>query len=301
MRDRVRGAVVVLGAAAAAGFLLGTPYALLRPVAFLSDLAFNHQTRFEYKGLTGAATSFGPYLGLLADALTGPGLAAAALGLVLALARALQRDRVAAVMAAGAVAPYVLIASSGHQAQRFLAPALPACAWLAALAVQSIPRPRERRLVGGLVLAREAVAAVLVLRLFFVDSRLRAERWLADNVPAGETVDVITNHPGYAPRVPDGRTLRVVPTLSREMAPPERFQEAARAFPAEGSRWLVLTASYYERFLDHPDQRPERAAFFRDLLAGRGGYRVMARFRQEGWRRPEAEFLDPEIVVLRKD
>ena len=64
--------------------------------------------------------------------------------------------------------------------------------------------------------------------------------------------------------------------------------------------WLVLTASYYERFLDHPDQAPERAAFFRDLLEGRGGFAVAARFRQEGWRRPSAEFLDPEIVVLRR-
>jgi hypothetical protein len=63
----------------------------------------------------------------------------------------------------------------------------------------------------------------------------------------------------------------------------------------------VLTASYYERFLDHPDQAPERAAFFRDLLEGRGGYGVAARFRQSGWQRPPAEFLDPEIVVLKKD
>ena len=113
-------------------------------------------------------------------------------------------------------------------------------------------------------------------------------------------MDVIANNPGYAPKVPAGRTLRVVPTLSREMAPADRFADAARLYPAEASDWLVLTASYYERFLEHPDQRPERAAFFRDLLAGRGGFDVTARFRQEGWRRPEAEFLDPEIVVLRK-
>ena len=84
------------------------------------------------------------------------------------------------------------------------------------------------------------------------------------------------------------------------MAPPDRFAEAAARYPAEGARWLVLTASYYERFLDHPDQRPERAAFFEDLLQGRAGYDVAARFQQRGWLRPEAEFLDPEIVILRR-
>jgi hypothetical protein len=295
-----RGDALVLAASAFAGFLAGTPYAALRPIAFLSDLAFNHQTRFEYKGLTGTATSFGPYLQLLVDALTGPALVAAAFGLLLALARALRGDRVAAVMAAAALAPYVLVGSSGHMALRFLAPALPGCAWLAALAIQAWPRPGARRAATVLVLARQALAAVLLLRLFFVDSRLRAERWMATNVPPGETVDLIANHPGYAPRLPEGRTLRIVPTLSREMAPPDRFQQAAREYPAQASRWLVLTASFYERFLEHPDQRPERAVFFRDLLEGRGGFEVAARFRQEGWLRPPAEFLDPEIVVLRK-
>jgi hypothetical protein len=119
-------------------------------------------------------------------------------------------------------------------------------------------------------------------------------------VPSGATVDLIANNPGYAPTVPPGRTLRVVPTLSREMAPADRFADAARRYSSEASGWLILTASYYERFLDHPDQQPERAAFFRDLLAGRQGFEVAARFRQQGWRRPQAEFLDPEIVVLKK-
>jgi hypothetical protein len=150
------------------------------------------------------------------------------------------------------------------------------------------------------VAARAALGAVLVVRLFFVDSRLLAARWLAANVPPGTTVDLIANSAGYAPKAPPGLTLRLVPTLSREMAPADRFAEAAARYPPEGAEWLVLTASYYERFLDHPDQRPERTAFFRDLLAGTLGYAEAARFRQRGWLRPEAEFVDPEIVVMRR-
>jgi hypothetical protein len=287
---------------ALAGFVLGSPYAVADPVAFLSGLAFNHQTRFEYKGLAGSATSFGPYLSLLGDALTWPLLAAAVAGLLVCAGRALiRRDGAlaAAVIASAAVGPYLLVSASGHQALRFVAPALPAAAWLAAIGLAALPA-RVGRVARPLVAARAALGAVLIVRLFFVDSRLLAARWLAAHVPPGTTVDLIANSTGYAPSAPPGLTLRLVPTLSREMAPADRFAEAAARYPSEGSDWLVLTASYYERFLDHPDQRPERSAFFRDLLAGTLSYAEVARFRQRGWLRPEAEFVDPEIVVMRR-
>jgi dolichyl-phosphate-mannose-protein mannosyltransferase len=284
---------------ASLAFAATTPYAAMRPLAFLSDLAFNQQTRHEYKGLVGASTSFGPYFALFADALTGPLAVAAALGVLVGLARALKGDRAAAVVVSAAVAPYLLVASSGHQAMRFLVPVLPAAVLLAALALRTLPPPKVRAPLAGLVLARAAFGALLVVRLFFVDSRYGAARWLDAHVPATAPMDLIANNPGYGPAFPPGRA-RLVPTLSREMAPRERFEAAAAGYREEGAPWLVLTASYYERFLEHPDQAPERAAFFRDLLEGRGGYEVVARFRQPGWRRPEAEFLDPEIVVLRK-
>jgi hypothetical protein len=297
----VRREVVWAGLAATAAFVLGTPGAVLEHRAFLSDLAFDAQTRHEYKGLVGEATSFFPYLGLAADALTPPVLAAALLGLLVAGVRTGRGGRAALVVALAAVCPYLLVASSGHRAMRFLAPALPAAAWLAALAVAGIRASGARRVLTSVVLARAALEALLVVRLFYVDSRLRAERWMEEHVPPGATVDVITNHEGYAPRVPAGRTARPVRTLSREMAPAERFEEAALRYPKEASEWLLLTGAFYQRFLDHPHERPERARFFRDLIAGRGGFLVQARFRQEGWSRPRAdEFLDPEILVLRR-
>ena len=299
LRPFARREVLVLGGAAAAGFVLGTPYALLDPVDFLSGLAFNAFTRHEYKGLTGEATSFGAYLGLLAGALTGPLLAAMLLGLLVAAGRALRRERAPLVLLAAAIAPYLLVASSGHRALRFLAPCLPPVAWLAALGLLALPRARPAAL--ALVAGRAALGALLVVRLFFVDSRRQATRWIEAHVPRGATVDLIANVTGYAPTVPPDRTLRQVPVLSREMAPPERFREAALRYPQEGAEWLLLTASFYERFLDHPGQQPERAAFFRELIEGRRGYAVAARFQQRGWLHPPAEFLDPEILVLRKD
>ena len=295
-----RAELVIVAATAAAGFVIGTPYAAVRPQAFLSDLAYDDQTRFEYKGLAGAASSYVAYVDLAADAVTLPVLAMAVAGLVVATARGAQGDRLAPVLIAGAVAPYLMVASSGHQALRFLAPALPAVVLLAALAVRSMPSVRIRTIVAGALVARAAVAAALVIRLFFVDSRLQASRWLEAHSAPGETIDLIANNPGYAPMAPPGRALRVVPTLSREMAPADRFADAAARYPAEASPLLMLTASYYQRFLDHPEQHPERARFFGDLLGGQGGFDVVARFGQTGWRRPTAEFVDPEIVLLRR-
>jgi hypothetical protein len=291
--------VLVLAGAAALAFVAATPFAALRPQAFLSDLAFNQQTRHEYKGLVGASTSFGPYLALLVDALTGPVAVAAGLGALVALARAARRDAAALVLLAAAVAPYVLVASSGHRAMRFLVPALPAAAALAALALRALPERRLRVPLVALVLARAGLGALLVLRLFFVDSRLVAARWIEARISPRDAIDLIANNPGYGPALPAGR-MRVVPTLSREMAPADRFREAAAAYPREAAPWVVLTESYYKRFLEHPEQLPERAAFFEGLLSGRSGFDIAGRFGQTGWLKPAAEFLDPEILVLRK-
>src|SRR4029077_20755141 len=99
---------------------------------------------------------------------------------------------------------------------------LPPAAWLAALGLFVLPSRGLRVTARALIAARAALGALLVIRLFFVDSRLAATRWLEAHVPPGATVDVISNVPNYLPRPPEGRTFRVVPTLSREMAPPDR-------------------------------------------------------------------------------
>ena len=277
---------------------------LVRPRAFLSDLAFNHQTRFEYKGLAGAATSFGPYL---APAGRRAHRAAAGRGRRRQRGRAPRgraRRRAAAVVACGApLAPYLLVASSGHQAMRFLAPALPA------VRLAGRPGPAQRCRAS----ARAAAAAALVLararpgrragRAAVLRGLARAGRALARGQRArrGDAWTSSPTTPATRPRCPAGRTCAWCRPSRARWRPPERFAEAAAALPARGRRagWSSPppTTSASSTI---PSSAPERAAFFRDLLEGRGGFEVAARFRQEGWRRPPAEFLDPEIVILRK-
>ena len=135
--------------AAGLGFLLGTPFAALRPLEFLSDLAFNAQTRVEYKGLRGETTSFLPYARLLGDALTLPVLVAALLGLAARPRGVRAAERKTLIVALALAAPYLLVAASGHRAMRFLAVAWPAAAWLAAAALGAIPDRRTRLVAAG--------------------------------------------------------------------------------------------------------------------------------------------------------
>ena len=79
-RALARAEIAIVAATALLAFVLFTPWALVEPRAFLSDLAFNDQTRYEYKGLVGAKSSYAAYLDLAEDALTLPMFIAAVTG-----------------------------------------------------------------------------------------------------------------------------------------------------------------------------------------------------------------------------
>ena len=82
------------------------------------------------------------------------------------------RDPSSLILLLGALAPYLFVASSGHRAMRFVAPVLPAAAWLAARGISGIMKgQRAVGVVQGAVFARAALGSLLVIRLFFVDSR----------------------------------------------------------------------------------------------------------------------------------
>ena len=126
-----------LAGAARAGLAIGSPYAVVGPAGVPERPAFNDQTRFGVQGPSRAPRpSFGPYLALMADALTWPCWPRGP-----ARPRRLHGERTAR---SGGDRARLLVRALpavgvGPPAMRFLAPTPPAAAWLGALGLAALP------------------------------------------------------------------------------------------------------------------------------------------------------------------
>lgn len=185
------------GLAAAAGFLLGTPYALIDRARFLDDWRD-----------AGAREGFSPHdpaetFRVIARNLWcfgGAGSAAGA-GAVLGLGLALKRNwRRAALLVlpvaacAAALTPYL----DGGNA-RYLVGVLPALAVLAGEGWSALAgNARWRRILAGLLLIGPGLWGSwrVDADLLLPDTRARATEWLAANLPAGSTVLLDQPHAG---------------------------------------------------------------------------------------------------------
>ncbi len=163
------------------------------------------------------------------------------------------------------------------------------------------------------VVLRVAGAALLVWALFdcvavdvnlIEDARYDAEAWLTSHVRPGESLEVYGNLV-YLPRLPpQARIVRVdqkpvamrnpLPGAQEVVAP---FEDVERRKP----QWIVVTESQMWPYLvDAADvarrgriltpgqsaaQRDPARAYFRDLVAGRGGYRVahVSEWKSQVW------------------
>jgi hypothetical protein len=299
-RTRLVERLVRTGFFSAFGFVLGTPGSLLSPLRFLTDLAFNAQTRVEYKGFKSPDSSWGAYAQLLADCVGWPLWLAAALGVFMVLRRAGRSQGSSWILLSSGVSAFALVAASGHQAMRFLVPALPCVAWLGGRGISWIAagewRARVTRMIGLAALGQ----SLLLVRLFFVDSRLEASRWMVTRLAPQESWGLISNFPGYGPSLSGAASIPALRTLSRELAPENATRSAAEEVARTGPDWLVLPEPYFARFVRDPGALPEKAKFFSTLLAGQGGYLLAARFQQVAPWRPPNEFLDPEVLVFRR-
>lgn len=262
------GLLILAGVAAAAGFLLGTPFALLDHAQFRTDLEYEyeHNVLVGHPGREGASGQF--YLELL---IGGPDrwlVLAGAVGLVVGLlpGERPERRRVTLLFAAFLVPFALMIASALVHFDRFAVPLLPPLAALGGYAVESVARAAAGRLharpawlvvpLALAVLAPPAWAAFAGDRaLLERDVMLRARDWLDANVPAGAGVAVETFG-----ALPDPGRYRLLETG-------RLIDYDAAWYRAQGYAWFVAAAINYQRVFDSAERYPDEAAAYKALFA----------------------------------
>jgi hypothetical protein len=149
------------------------------------------------------------------------------------------------------------------------------------------------RAVAAVALLRGAFMAFTVDANMLFDPRYDVERFMAEHVQRGDTIETY-GHNVYLPRFPDGaKVVRVGDTPPTSRNPMPGIEEITGAYEnveSRGPRWIVLSYGWAWRYLIPPSKDdpgiitpktqtgtrgdPSGTAFFRDLLAGRRGYRV---------------------------
>ena len=298
---RVRG-LGVAGLAAAAGFLLANPFALLDFDAFRAGLSEQSAASNDGGGKLGLTHENGIayYVWTLTWGLGWAPLLAAAGGAVALLAR----DRRAAWMLL--VPLVVFVAFMGSQDRyfaRWLLPVYPLLCLLAAHGAVSLVRGLEQRVTGRLARAPVAVAAVVLCGQGLVysvhndavlsrdDTRQLARDWMVRNVPAGAKVvvepvapDQWAMDPGRPRDAGNGNRWNKWPT-SRSLVRNdgsiirsgrgrvvklEDYERTTRpelvdSYARGGYCWVLTGSTQYGRAFAEPQEVPRAIAYYREL------------------------------------
>jgi hypothetical protein len=156
------------------------------------------------------------------------------------------------------------------------------------------------------------------------DPRYAAERWMAENVAPGDTIEVYGNNV-YLPRFPtQARVVRVGPEPIEERSPLPNVTEVVGAYadaPARGATWIVVSDGWVWRYTlpwevfeqaGLPMSNVQRAAeadrasraFFGALHENRGGWHraFTSQFVSRYWPRVVIHASTScEIRIFRRD
>jgi hypothetical protein len=294
--------LVLAGGLAAVGFLVGTPYAALTPVAFwrgvTNELREVHTVQF------GNEADMPAFLfHILHSIPEGLGLGVSILALGgLAIALRLRGSR-EAVLLAFPVLYFVVIGSWSSRFERYALPLLPFLAVLAALCLVTLAK--RLRSVGGPVLSRWrpgfglALAAGLlvtpeVVRIVYwhvlltrPDTRVVAGEWIERAIPSGARIAMEPYSPAVrlSPAMARAERARLGNTVGAQIAR-HRFDQflAGPAARDEGGYWLfrlnvydfdrllgqnveyvVLSGFTYERYQRACGRYPDACRFYDEL------------------------------------
>jgi dolichyl-phosphate-mannose-protein mannosyltransferase len=179
------GDIAVLGATAVAAFLVGTPYALITPGAFLSGV---RQVSEHMAAGHGLELGSGWWYHVHVTLRYGLGLPLLAVSLAGLLALAVTRPRLAAVLLSFPLLYYALGGSTHVVFFRYMLPAVPFLCLSAAYLVARLPG-RTAALVAIAMMLPGLMDVVRLDRLLArTDTRVLAADWIRDHVPAGASL-----------------------------------------------------------------------------------------------------------------
>jgi Dolichyl-phosphate-mannose-protein mannosyltransferase len=313
------GRMAVTFASTIGGFLLGSPYAVIAWPLFRDALIVTWFTGAPSGSLAGLERSWGPYIGILANALGWPLFVLALVGGLLGLLQLVGRDGSMprrrcgdAIHVSWILAFYAFYGITSHRALRFIMPIGPSLVLLAAAAGMSIVRSASRPIVqrAGIAVVTgvgiySTVYAARATHMFATDTRYAAGRWIQSlPMPPGMPVDYFTIE-SYLPYfVQPTFPLRHVPyVLATDYRTSAFWKEMLPYFENPANGIIVDSDAFYPRYFDLSVQArlPERMQVYRMLFSGQGSpFRLVARITSHGpwWLDPRPELVSPEMVVF---
>lgn len=244
-----------LGRAAAlavGGFALTSPFVLIHAGAAWDDISrVQRLARAGWLGFENDPSAPIAYLDLLWEAI-GPLLLVAVVGLVLALVRRSRTDLV--LLSFVGVYWLTLMPQEAHF-DRYVLPLVPVLAVLAGSMKAGLP-------VALVALVLPLAWTVADTReLTRTDTRLRADAWVAANVPR---TDSIAADPSTLP-LPGRDVVRLELPGPGRPSDPERDIERLRR---DGVKWVIVSGAVTDRVLAAPDRYPREALFYEQLGHG---------------------------------
>jgi len=307
----------------AAGFLIGTPYALLDYPTFLKDIKFI----FLVKDVSGYNGLFSPYKAWWFF----PSILANGFGIVLLSAIVLlgvyaiykgfgnKTRGLIALMSLSFIIPYWLALGSGYFfTSRYLIPVQVFLVVLAGVGIAAAYDLQKTRILTGLLLLVVILSGLYAYSadiMMVHDSRYEARAWIVKNIPKGTTIDNFYRSEKFVPVLKDRYDFRLFKVVNERGTDRDEklFKEFLANYKKDPGEYIILSSFEYGAYLPEEDKYfsgpmnlgylptyPERTQFYEDLLFGRFGYERVKEFKYRTFFKPHPDFVNPTIILLKK-
>ncbi len=237
---------------AVAGFVLTSPFVVIHAGSAWDDISrVQRLARTGWLGFENDPITPVAYVDRLWETL-GPFLLVAAVGVVAALVRRTRTDLV--LLSFACVYWLTLMPQEAHF-DRYVLPLVPVLAVFAGSLERALP-------IALIALALPLAWSISDAReLTRTDTRLRADAWVAANIPRGDKIAV---DPSTLP-LPGRDVVRLeLPGPGRPFDPDRNVATLRR----NGVKWVIISGAVTDRVLKAPDRYPREAVFYEQLGHG---------------------------------